>query len=205
VGNVDQQQVPRGQLKLNLVATQAGSFILALDLSERQMPLFREDDPGMAAIERLIEHVNQIQESPDAYTGDRPGLIGLRKVASVIRPGVEAIEITIKDREIRTQAAINPTVKERIDLLLGAPQQGERTVRGHLIEIDIENNTCKVHPNEQRRIDCAYEEALEEDLIAAIGKEIEMAGQFVPLDRPAGHFRITKIERFRILGDDDDE
>jgi len=43
-----------------------------------------------------------------------------------------------------------------------------------------------------------YEESLEDDLIAGLKREIEMAGQFIETARP-GRYKITKIERFRVL------
>lgn len=66
--------------------------------------------------------------------------------------------------------------------MLGAPKEGEKTVRGKLIEIS--------------------EEDLEVDLIAGLKQDIEMAGQFVETTRPV-RYRITEIERFRVLDDPD--
>ncbi len=95
-------------------------------------------------------------------------------------------------------------VRERIEYLLGAPKEDEKTVRGTLIEIIIENNTCKVHPTDEAPVDIDYEESLEDDLIAGLKQEIEMAGQFIETARP-GRIKITKIERFRILDAEDED
>jgi hypothetical protein len=51
-------------------------------------------------------------------------------------------------------------------------------------------------------VDVDYEESLEDDLIVGLKREIEMAGQFIETARP-GRIKITKIERFRILGSED--
>jgi hypothetical protein len=185
-------------LRLNLIATRAGSFVLAMDLAPRQLSLLEEYEFASSAVENLIGHVNQLQEDPYNYNGGIPTLRGLQKVASLVKRDVEAIQIVYREQDRRAEAVFTPTVRERIELLLGAPEEGERTVRGALIEIDTENNTCKVHPEGEARIDCAYEEDIEDDLIAGLKKQIEMAGQFVETGRP-GRYRITKIERFRVL------
>ena len=195
----------RTMLGLDLVATHPGSFILALDTRWEQRPLFPEFDPAIKAIEKLIEHINEIEESPESYTGDRPSLKGLKKISEVIKAGVESIEIDYHVENYRANAAITPVVRDRIDLLLGAPKQGEKTIRGNLIAIDTENNTCIVHPTDQPRVSCDYDETLEDDLVSALRREIEMAGEIIPLDRPAGHFKITKIERFRVIETSDDD
>lgn len=195
------QKVPglHSLFALNLIATAPGSFVVAMDLAPRQqLNLFEEYDLASSAVETLIGHVNQLQTDPRAFSGDTPVLRGLHKVAVLVRKDVEAIEVLYRDRGRRVEAVFDSLVRQRIENLLGAPEEGERTVRGKLIEIDIENNTCKVHPEGEARVDCAYEEDLEEDLIGALRKEIEMAGQFVETGRP-GHFRITKIERFKVL------
>lgn len=193
----------RSLFALNLIATAPGSFILAMDLAPRQqLSLFDEYDIASSAIERLIGYVNELQEDPRLYTGDIPTLRGLQKVASLVRKDVEAIEILYREKGRRVEGVFDSMVRERIEYLLGAPEEGEKTVRGQLIEINIENNTCKIHPTNQLLIDCAYEDDLEDDLIAALKQEIEMAGQFIETSRP-GHFRITKIERFRVLDAED--
>lgn len=194
----------RSLFALNLIATAPGSFILAMDLAPRQqLSLLDEYDAAAAAVERLIGYVNELEENPEVYTGDVPTLRGLQKVASLVKRDVEAIEILYRDKGRRSEAVFNSVVRERIDHLLGAPAEGEKTVRGQLIEINVENNTCKIHPAGESPVDCAYEEDLEDDLISAIKREISMAGQFVETGR-AGRYRITKIERFRVLDDEND-
>lgn len=195
----------RSKLALDLVATAPGSFILAMDLRAEARPLFPRLDPAGITIEKLIIHVNEISRAPEEFTGDREALIGLRKVSELVRPGIETIDVDFQLGEIDARGSFNPVVKDRIAFLLGAPKEGEKTVLGQLIEIDIENNTCIVHPEGEPRVNCAYEENLEDDLITAIKKKIEMAGQFVQIDWPRGHYRITKIERFRLVEDQESE
>lgn len=203
-GDLPQIRGLRQSLGLDLVATAAGSFILAMDLRWEQRPLFPEQDPASIAIGKLVAHVNEIHESPESFSGDRQSLRGLKKISEVIKAGVESIEIAYHLADFQVDATINPIVRDRINFLLGEPKKGEKTVRGSLIAIDTENNTCTVHPLGQPRVNCDYDEALEDELVAALRKEIEMAGQFIPLDRPVGHFKITKIERFRLIELDDD-
>ncbi|MBX3300373.1 MAG: hypothetical protein KF736_13020 [Acidobacteria bacterium] len=194
----------RSHLGLDLVATAPGSFILAMDLRSEERPLFPSLDPASIAIEKLINHVNEIRDSPDAFSGDREALRGLKKMSELIRPGIESITVDFHLADVRVETSFNPTVRDRIDLLLGAPREGEKTIIGQLIAIDIETKVCVVHPENQPRVDCTYQENIESDLIAALRKQIEMAGEFVFLDWPRGHFKITVIERFRVLENDDD-
>lgn len=195
----------RSVLGLNMIATASGSFILAMDFAARQEPrLFEEYDVASSTMERLVDHVNELRENPEGYTGDQPTLRGLQKVAALVKRDVETIEVVYRGEHRNVQTAFDPTVRERIEYLLGAPREGERTVRGTLIEINIENNTCKVHPSDEAPVDCDYEESLEDDLIAGLKREIEMAGQFIETARP-GRYKITKIERFKLLGAKDED
>lgn len=194
--------LPRGlrsKLGLDLVATAPGSFILAMDLRAEVRPLFPRLDAAGIAIEKLINHVNEIREAPEAFTGDRDALRGLKKMSELLRPGIESISVNFHLADIQTETSFNPVVRDRIELLLGAPQEGEKTIRGNLIAIDTETKVCVVHPDDQPRVECTYEENIEIDLIAALKKPIEMAGQFLPVERPRGHFKITRIERFRVI------
>lgn len=194
----------RSVLGLNLVATAPGSFILAMELPGRYEPtLFEEHDTASLTLERLIEHVNELRQSADYYSGDRPILRGLQKVADLVKREIETIEVVYRDERRHAETVFDPSVKQRIEYLLGAPKEGERTIRGKLIEINIENRTCKVHPEGEAAINCDYEESLEDDLIAGLKRKIEMAGQF--RESPASSsIRITKIERFRVLDTEDD-
>lgn len=192
----------RALLGLNLVATAPGSFILAMDLAPRQLKLFQEYDTAAEALTKLIGHVNELQESPEAFTGQRPALRGIRKISALAKRGVEVITLKYEEEGRFAQADVTSLVNERVDFLLGGPAAGERTVVGQLIEINVEDNSCVVHPEKEHRVTCDYEESLEDDLIAALKKRIEMAGQFVSVERPQGHYRITKIERFRILDEE---
>ncbi len=193
----------RSVLGLNLVATAPGSFVLAMDLAGRHQPtLFEQYDVASSTVERLINHVNELRGDPQDYTGDRPTLRGLQKVAALVKKEVETIEVVYRDERHHAETVFDPVVKERIEYLLGAPKEGERTVRGTLIEINVENNTCKVHPAGEFPVDVDYEESLEDDLIVGLKHEIEMAGQFIESARP-GRYKITRIERFRVLDTED--
>lgn len=194
----------RSILGLNLVSTAPGSFILAMDLPGRhQPPLFEQYDMASSTLERLINHVNELRVDSQGYTGDRPTLRGLQKVATLVKREVETIEVVYRDEQRQAETVFDPFVKERIEVLLGAPREGEKTVKGTLVEINIENNTCKIHPDDESPIECDYDENLEDDLIAGLKRKIEMAGQYRELNRP-GSIRITKIERFRVIDADDD-
>jgi hypothetical protein len=194
----------RATLSLNLVATASGSFVLALDLAPRQLKLFPEYDVAASTVAKLIKHVGELNTSAQAYTGARPVLRGIRRISSLTKRGIEVISLRYQEDEILAVADVTPIVNERVEHLLGAPTKGERTVVGILIEINVEDNTCVVHPEDGPRVSCLYDEVLEDDLVLALRKKIEMAGQFVATERPAGHYRITNIERFRLLDEDNE-
>lgn len=209
------EEVPEGQeqkiegirsvLGLNLLATAPGSFILAMDLPGHHQPtLFEEYDTASAVLEQLIDHVNELRGSPAQYTGDRPTLRGLQKVSTLVKREVETIEVDFHDEHRHVQTVFDPVVRERIEYLLGAPKEGERTIQGTLIEINIKTNTCKVEPEGEREVIADYDEGLEDDLIAGVKQRIEMAGQFTETGT-SGSYRITKIERFRLLDTEDEE
>jgi hypothetical protein len=189
---------------LNLIATAPGSFILAMDLAPRQqLSLFDEYDIAASAVEKLIGYVNQLQEGPRNYTGDPATLRGLQKVSSLVKRDVENIEILFHDRGHRAEAVFDSVVRQRIEQLLGTPEENERVVRGQLVQINVENRTCRVHPTGQALVTCDYDESLEEDLISALKREVELAGEFDIV--ASGNYRITKIERFRVLDAEDAE
>lgn len=192
----------RSIFRLNLIATAPGSFVLAMDLAPRQqLSLFDEYDMAASAVEKLISYVNELQEGPSHYTGDPTTLRGLQKVALLVKKEVEAIEIFYHDKGHRAEAKFNSDVRQRIEYLLGAPDESERIVRGRLIQINVESRTCKVHPTGQSPVRCDYDESLEEDLISALKQDVELAGEFDIA--PSGNPVITKIERFRVLDDED--
>ena len=61
-----------------------------------------------SAVENLIGYVNQLQEDPDDYSGGVPTLRGLQKVASLVKKGVETIEIVHHERGRRAEAVFTP-------------------------------------------------------------------------------------------------
>ena len=61
----------------------------------------------------------------------------------------------------------------------------------------------QTEPEGQREVIADYDENLEDDLIAGVKQKIEMAGQFTETGM-SGAYRITKIERFKVLEEDDD-
>lgn len=190
----------RSLLSLNLIATKPGSFILSMDLEPGQIPLF-EKDVAYKSISQLINYINEIKKSPDAYKGSISVLRSLSKVANIIKNEIEEIEIRFEVENEIEETKIDPVVKDRIKFLLGEPDKGEKTIKGVLIGINIENNTCKVHPFDGSPINCIYDEKIEDDLINAIKKEIEMAGEFEETSK-LGQIKITKINKFRLLNDD---
>jgi hypothetical protein len=127
-------------LGLNLVATQTGSFILALDLAPRQLILFEEYDIAERALTQMLGHIAELTEPRETFSGSKAILRSLDKVASLIRPDkLSTIEFAYKGEKIPREAAFTPVVQKHIGVLLGRSRQDEETVKGLLISIDIEN------------------------------------------------------------------
>lgn len=193
-------------LGLNLVATQTGSFILALDLAPRQFNLFEEYDIAERALTQMLGHIAELTEPRESFSGGKAILRSLDKIASLINPEkLSTIEFAYKGEKITREAAFTPMVQQHIRTLLGRPSQGEETVQGLLISIDIEKNTCRIRPNGEDVVTCGYADDIEDDLISAVKKHVEVSGIMKPISRNSDLRRIRYIERLRILNTDEED
>jgi len=194
-------------LGLNLVATQTGSFVLALDLAPRQLNLFEEYDVAERAVLQLINHIAELSEPRDGFSGDKSALRSLDRLASLINADrVDTIEFSYRSDKAPTrvrEATITLPVKEKINTLLKRPRAGEETVRGLLLSINIERNTCGLRPEGQNTVQLNYQEDMEDDLILALKRQIEVSGIRLPLSGTSDQRK--NIERFRLVDADDEE
>lgn len=191
-------------LGLNLVATQTGSFILALDLAPRQLNLFEEYDIAERALTQMLGHIAELTEPRESFSGSKAILRSLDKIASLIKPDkLSTIEFAYRGERMTREATFTSTVQEHIGTLLGRPRQGEETVKGMMISIDIEKNTCHIRPEGEDFVSCHYADDIEDDLILAVKKQVEVSGQIGTL--PHSERRsIRLIERMRVLNTEED-
>lgn len=196
----------RSLLGLNLVATKTGSFILALDLAPRQLTLFPELDIAERALLTLIDHVTELAAPREAFSGDRSVLRHLDKLSQIIQPDkLSSIELEYRHEQQTVAASITNEVRKKIDSLLGRPREGEATVEGVLISINIERNVCSLRFGEAKKVDCNYDDAIEDELILAVKKRVVVSGQSERSSDPKAPIRITRLERIRIIEDGDEE
>ena len=121
------------------VATQLGSFILALDLAPRTLSMFEQYDLAEQSVLRLLDYVSDLSNAQDQMRSDRPTLRALEKIAAVLRPNaITEIEFSYRGISQVRNATLNVAAKEHLGQLLGRVREGEETVRGLLISIDIE-------------------------------------------------------------------
>jgi hypothetical protein len=196
----------RALLGLNLVATHTGSFVLAMDLAPRQLALFEEYDLAERAVTRLIDHVAELQRDQEEFSGGKSLLRALDKLATFIQPRkLDAVEIQYRRDTVTREATMTPAARKTVDRLLGRPREGEETIRGLLVSIDIEKNKCHLHPEGEGHVACDYTEDIEDDLILAVKKKVEVGGMMrTAPDRPDRRL-ITEIRRFRLVDSEEDE
>jgi hypothetical protein len=196
---------------INLIATMPGSFIFALDLVTRTQPtLWGDYDMGEQALADMSNYITELGNEVAHSTGiPRPVLAGLKKLSECLDSDLQEIEIKYSGKSRVFSASLSTKSRERILSALGEIGLGPQTIKGRMIEINIEKRHCILTTNEGRHISCSYDPELEDQLIRSIKHNVEIAGQTEPIYRPVGGFRIIRIERFRrikeqIEEDDDD-
>lgn len=196
----------RALLGLNLVATQTGSFILALDLAPRTLSMFEQYDVAEQSVVRLLDYVSDLTYAQDRLRAERPTLRALEKLAAVLKPNaITDIEFSYRGVSQTRDASLNVPLKERLGEMLGRVREGEETVRGLLVSIDIERDKCRIRPQGEETVDCGYSEEIEDDLILAVKKQVEVSGVIEPQAANSQRRRIRHIERFTLIGETEDE
>lgn len=188
------------------MATQLGSFILALDLAPRTLSMFEQYDLAEQSVLRLLDYVSDLSNAQDQMRSERPTLRALEKIAAVLRPNaITEIEFSYRGISQVRNATLNVAAKEHLCQLLGRVREGEETVRGLLISIDIERDKCRIRPQGEETIECGYGEDIEDDLILAVKKQIEISRLITARTRNPVRRHIRHIERFTLLGDSEEE
>jgi hypothetical protein len=191
---------------MNLVTTRPGSFVLSLDLATPQLGLFDEYDVGERALLQLLTHIAELTEPAAQFSGGRTILRSLDRIAALVKPDkVSVIEFSYKGERTTRDVSVTPSVRDRIGELLGRPRAGEETVQGRLFWIDTEKNVCRIRPDGQEYVNCRYVEEIEDDLILAVKKRIEVSGIIKPDTNNPERRHIKLVERFRSLDEDSED
>lgn len=88
---------------------------------------------------------------------------------------------------------------------VSSPLQEEATVKGLLISIDIEKNTCRIRPEGEEVVSFGYRDDIEDDLIRALKRQVEVSGMIVPVSRTSDRRRIRHIARLHVRDAEDVE
>jgi hypothetical protein len=199
----DRQLVPpdvklREVFDLNLVATAMGSFVFSLDLAPATQPtLFSEYHFGELGLEELAGYVNALDPATGGGADVPPSVLsGLSKLSEVLSEGVQEVEISYSGPTRSFSARLGQESRDTIRARLGGEDLGPQTVKGVLVAIDIEKKQCSIQTGKSRRVNCAYDDRLEDRLIRALKRRVEIAGP-TESTRAGRAFHITRIERFR--------
>lgn len=187
----------RSILSLDMVATAPGSFILVMDIPPRQQQSVFGYNIAEATVEQIIKYIQEIYQESTLYSGDQITLQTLSKVANLVGEGIETIDISYALNNSILEAHMTPTVRDRIDYLLSIRVAEVRTVTGVLIEIDTEQDSCKIKLDDQTIARCRFDEELEDRLLAVMKCRLEISGRFTTTN--TGRPLIEKIEDFRLL------
>lgn len=199
-------KVLRSLLGLNVIATEVGSFVLALDLAPRQLNLFEDYDLAEKTIVQLFGHLSELSDPHQEFSAGKPLLRSLDQLAALIQPNkIASIDLEYHWQSQRQKASITLPTRKKIDSLLGRPSEGEETVHGTLVSINIERDRCTIRPEGQEVVECGYSDEIEDDLILAIKKQVEVSGIIEGQPDLGQRRRIKHIHRFRIVGEDEAE
>ncbi len=187
----------RGDVDLTLVASAPGSFIVAMEVGEGgQRSLFPEDTVSERAVRRAFVAMRQLGT---AGTPDEDDVRPLARLAGLLNEGgIEGIEFSYGAERETEVAALTLAMRDRLQRLLLPNDVPERRVRGMLISLNVEENVCRLRPHGQRAVRCRYAETIEDDVIAALKREVEVVGD-VERDPTTGYKTIRRIEGIRVV------
>ena len=144
----------------------------------------------------MIANANELEVAVHNLQSVENALDALRKEMQETNPALFPIVSQTYTRRIHS-------LQEEIIVYLNknsAPSRsvGEKTVKGLLISIDIEKNTCRIRPEGEDVISCGYPPDIEDDLITAVKKQVEVSGMLMPVSATSDRLRIRNIDRLRV-------
>lgn len=152
----------------------------------------------------MIANANELEIAFRSVQLVENALNALRKEMQTTTPALFPIVSQTYTRRIHDlQEDISTYLRENP---AAAPlKKSEETVQGILVSIDIERNTCKIRPEGEQLVSCGHDDQIEDDLIVAVKKHVEVSGIIEGASRNSDARRIKHIERLRVLNPDEEE
>ncbi|HWO71022.1 MAG TPA: hypothetical protein VNP94_09750 [Actinomycetota bacterium] len=186
--------------RLALVALRPGSVTLELDLAEAQRP-FEAVDVGRRAIERLLEGVAVLADGQSPPAGwDAGVLLAVKEVGTLLRRGVERVDLEAPVGGVRRRARLEPQSIEAISRLVREPVRNLRTVEGRLLMADFKETAtrCRIHPPMGPPVECTFDEAHRQAVLDALTRYVRVSGE-AEVEESTGRIRLLAIADLEIL------
>jgi len=193
--------------RLDLVGFRGGSAILELDLAAAERP-FVELDLGEAALDRLVEGVERLSDSPTLPSGwDEGVLLSWRELGSVFERGVERIEMRRAKHDATRVVEYTRVVRDRVVQRIRGPLKDLVTVEGRLLmaDFDAARQRCRVHPPYGAPVPCVFREEQRETVLDLLTKYVRVVGQG-EREEEQGRLRVVRIadiEPLAVPGDEE--
>lgn len=186
--------------RLALVALRPGSVTLELDLVEAKRPL-ETMDLGREAIERLVQGLGMLLGGAPPPPGwDAGVLLAVKEVGTVLRRGVERIDLEARHDGISHRARLDARTIEAVGRLVREPTRNLRTVEGRLLMADFKESAtrCRIHPPMEPPVECTFDEAHRQAVLDAMTRYVRVTGE-AEVDEPTGRIRVLEIADLEIL------
>lgn len=193
---------------LELLSVTQGSVEVQLDLATREKELFEEYKLGEKAIETVITGIDFIEKEPLSIPPnfDQGVLIALDELGRNLHPRkIENIEFKLRKKQQIVKTKYDTNLHKRVYQLLQKPTEGMTNLRGILLELNLEKQTCQIYPTENEYVRCEYEEGLEPLLMEALKGYVQVSGEakFLPYKTlpeklKIRYLQILKTEEHRI-------
>ena len=189
----------RSACALEVVALQAGSFELALDLRREQTAL-PGTDPGEKALETLVAGIAGVASDEEALPAgyDVGVLAALRDAGALFNRGVDGIELRLRTSTVQRDALYDPAAHLRVVERIQSPVHNRRTIEGRLLMADFgaTGPKCRVHPPAGRAVECAFDESLEDAIYDNLRGLVRVTGEAEedPETRRIKRLRVADVE-----------
>ena len=184
---------------LEVVALDAGSFAIALDLPRKKLDGM---DLGVEAVETLLGGWAQVGRNgaslPRGY--DAGVLHSLRELGGSLGQGIDEIEVEWRAPGAHGRFHFNQDLRERVVRCIRLPVTNERTVEGRLLMADFRHDgeRCRIHPPAGEPVNCWFDEALEETVYDLLRKNVRATGE-ATVDAGTGRIVGLRIGDIEVL------
>lgn len=165
--------------RLEVVALEPGSVVVALDLRRDQLQL-EGMDPGREAARRLVDGLIALDQREELPRGWDPGVIlAFREATRLFRRGIERVDVSLQTDDYRQSARLEATDAERFARLATRWVSNRRTVEGRLLMADFKEwaTRCRVHPPAGQPVECTFDEAHRQAVLDALTKYVRVTGE----------------------------